>query len=64
MVTTINRTNFGGRQLVTCWTCHRCRNHPVVTPNLDTIYGMPLLESDDLIAPVLGSITAEQIIDS
>src|SRR5260370_16158321 len=23
MVATINRTNFGGRQLVTCWSCHR-----------------------------------------
>src|SRR5579872_1874370 len=23
MVNTINKTNFGGRQVVTCWTCHR-----------------------------------------
>ena len=23
MVSAINRDNFGGRQVVTCWTCHR-----------------------------------------
>src|SRR4030095_5834499 len=23
MVAEINRSNFGGRQVVTCWTCHR-----------------------------------------
>ena len=23
MVNTLNRTNFGGRPVVTCWTCHR-----------------------------------------
>src|SRR5258705_6874292 len=26
MVATINKTNFGGRQMVTCWTCHRNRD--------------------------------------
>src|SRR5436190_14469855 len=47
MVTAINRDNFGGRQLVTCWSCHRNRDKPVVTPNLDYVYGMPSLEPDD-----------------
>src|SRR5437879_246652 len=32
MVATINRDNFGGRQVVTCWTCHRNRDRPLVTP--------------------------------
>src|ERR1700704_6357469 len=40
MVTAINRDNFGGRQLVTCWSCHRNRDKPLVTPNLDYVYGM------------------------
>jgi hypothetical protein len=26
MVTAINRDNFGGRQMVTCWSCHRNRD--------------------------------------
>ena len=29
MVAAINRTNFAGRQVVTCWTCHRGRDIPV-----------------------------------
>src|SRR5437660_12193879 len=34
MVTTINKDNFGGRQMITCWTCHRGINSPKITPNL------------------------------
>src|SRR5687767_1597154 len=26
MMAAINKTNFGGRQVVTCWTCHRGRD--------------------------------------
>src|SRR5439155_9802268 len=26
MVATLNRNEFGGRQVVTCWTCHRNRD--------------------------------------
>src|ERR1051326_305965 len=29
MVKNINQTNFGGRQMVTCWTCHRNRDRPL-----------------------------------
>jgi photosynthetic reaction center cytochrome c subunit len=49
MVTGINRDSFGGRQVVTCWTCHRGRDRPVTTPTLDTVYGEPTLDSDDVI---------------
>ncbi len=64
MVTTINQTNFGGRQLVTCWTCHRGRDKPVVTPALDLVYGMPALEPDDLVpASVPGLPKPDDIID-
>ena len=41
MVTAINRDNFNGRQVVTCWSCHRGRNRPVTTPTLDAVYGPP-----------------------
>jgi hypothetical protein len=51
MVTTINQTNFGGRQMVTCWTCHRNRDKPLTTPIMDVIYGMPPFDSDDVIVP-------------
>src|SRR5713226_2453037 len=49
MVTTINQTNFGGRQMVTCWTCHRNRDKPLTTPVMDIIYGMPPFDTDDVI---------------
>ena len=64
MVATINKTNFGGRQMVTCWSCHRNRDKPVVTPNLDYVYGMPNLEPDDLVlASVPGLKKADEILD-
>jgi photosynthetic reaction center cytochrome c subunit len=64
MVIAINRDNFGGRQLVTCWTCHRNRDRPLTTPILDIIYGMPTLERDDLSpASAAGAAKPETIID-
>lgn len=33
MTRSINQINFGGRQVVTCDTCHQGRPRPVVTPN-------------------------------
>jgi photosynthetic reaction center cytochrome c subunit len=41
MVTAINQTNFGGRQLVTCNTCHRGTRQPNVMPSLALLYGTP-----------------------
>ena len=41
MVSAINRTNFGGRQVVTCNTCHRGTNRPNVMPSLALLYGTP-----------------------
>jgi hypothetical protein len=64
MVTAINQGNFGGRQLVTCWTCHRGRDKPVVTPSLELVYGMPTLEPDDLVmASAAGVPKPNDIID-
>ena len=64
MVTAINRDNFGGRQVVTCWTCHRGRDRPVVTPSLGYVYGSPIVESDDILAPTPGlPLSADQILD-
>jgi hypothetical protein len=62
MVATINHDNFSGRQVVTCWTCHRGRDRPVVTPSLDTVYGTPILEMDDVLAQAQGQPSAEEIV--
>ena len=63
MVTSINRDNFGGRQVVTCWTCHRGRDRPVTTMTLDTVYGEPLLEFDDVQTPARGGPSVDQVLN-
>ncbi len=63
MVATINKTNFGGRQMVTCWTCHRNRDKPLVTPTMDIMYGTPTIVPDDILVQVPGLPSAESILD-
>src|SRR3954462_5581132 len=60
MVATINRTNFGGAQFVTCYTCHHGRLRPATTIALDALYGPPNEEKDDIIAPGEGGPSADQ----
>jgi len=62
MVTAINRDNFNGRQVVTCWTCHRGRDKPVLTPALDTVYGEPVSEFDDVLTPAPNMPTVDQVL--
>ena len=64
MVAAINRTNFGNRQVVTCWTCHRGRDIPVTMPTIDTVYGEPLLDADEIVRQsAQGGPSADQILD-
>ena len=63
MVANINKSNFGGRQVVTCWTCHRNRDKPLVTPVMDTIYGTVTIEPDDEIVAAEGLPSAESILN-
>jgi photosynthetic reaction center cytochrome c subunit len=63
----INRADFGGTRMVTCYTCHRGVQHPEVTPSLDEQYGAPPLGDPDRIevlpkAPDSPS-AADQILD-
>src|SRR6202162_5977380 len=42
MVDAINKTNFGGARVVTCYTCHRnVQGAPKITPSLADQYGEP-----------------------
>jgi photosynthetic reaction center cytochrome c subunit len=65
MMTEINKQYFGGRQVVTCFSCHRGSNRPKVTPSLVMLYGTPLLDELDVLLPPgpPGTPTAEQILD-
>ena len=63
MVATINHDNFSGRQVVTCWSCHRGRDKPAVTPTMEIVYGTPSLDMDDLFQQAPGQPSADQILD-
>ena len=58
MVGVINKTNFAGVQMVTCWTCHHGRDKPATTLALDAVYSTPNSERDDLVTAVPGQSAA------
>ena len=58
MVGQINKTNFAGVQMVTCWTCHHGRDRPATTIALDAVYSTPNSERDDLVTAVPGQSAA------
>ena len=64
MVNTINATNFSGRKVVTCWTCHRQMDRPAVTPSLDIVYGEPIYWApDDLFQQAPRAPKPDQVLD-
>jgi hypothetical protein len=63
MVATINKTNFGGAQFVTCFSCHHGRLRPTTTIALDTLYSAPNEEKDDIVAALPDAPSASQILD-
>jgi photosynthetic reaction center cytochrome c subunit len=64
MVAGINKDGFGGRQVVTCYTCHRGGNRPLVTASLAALYGAATAdEPDDVVASAPGTPPAEPILD-
>ncbi|MBI4887307.1 MAG: photosynthetic reaction center cytochrome c subunit [Acidobacteria bacterium] len=65
MMAEINKQYFGGRQVVTCFSCHRGGNRPKVTPSLVMLYGAPPADELDILLPPAppGTPTAAQILD-
>src|SRR5256712_1643583 len=64
MVDSINKTNFAGRPVITCNTCHRGSAHPSAMPSLDLLYSTPLAdEPGDPIQQAPGQPPADQILD-
>ena len=63
MMQQINRDNFSGRQVVTCWTCHQLRDVPVQTPRLDHLYSEALTELDDVVPRAEGMPEPRVVID-
>jgi hypothetical protein len=64
MMQMINEANFGGRQIVTCYTCHRGVSNPVVMPSINQLYASPPPEEPgDPITQAQGRPSADSIID-
>src|SRR2546427_2122797 len=64
MVSTINKSFFGGAQGVTCYSCHRGGPRPKLTPNLRALYSPPSeMEGDDVVQQAPGAPSADQLLD-
>ncbi len=67
MMNQINKADFGGARMVTCYTCHRGVQRPEVTPSLTAQYSEPPPDDPDKVevipeAPTRGA-SADQILD-
>jgi photosynthetic reaction center cytochrome c subunit len=63
MVAAINKENFSGRQMVTCWSCHHGRDRPATTPAMETVYGPGSTEMDDVLTQMPGQPTPDEILN-
>ena len=64
MMAAINKTHFGGRQAITCFSCHRGADRPKPTPNLATLYGAPPPEDPrDVFAQSPAAPAADAVFD-
>jgi photosynthetic reaction center cytochrome c subunit len=61
MMTAINKTYFGGRQVLTCYTCHRGGDQPTITPNLAALYSPPPEEAKDVVKEAKEAPAVDQI---
>ncbi|HUK89329.1 MAG TPA: photosynthetic reaction center cytochrome c subunit family protein [Blastocatellia bacterium] len=48
MVTAFNKSNFGGRRVLTCYTCHRGLGIPKFIPSLAEQYGIPVDDPNEV----------------
>jgi len=66
MVNALNKNNFGGARVVTCYTCHRGDQVPKVIPSLALQYGEPAPDDpNEVVLPVQApaGTSADQIFD-
>lgn len=67
MVNALNKSNFGGKREVTCYSCHRSDARPKITPSLAEQYGTPPPDDPDEVeisaAPAAGAPSADQVLN-
>lgn len=64
MVNALNRTYFGGKREVTCYSCHRNAERPRITPILAEQYGIPPADDpEDISRQAPGQPSPDQVLD-
>jgi outer membrane lipoprotein-sorting protein len=65
MVNDINKTKFGGRRALTCYSCHRGAETPRVVPSLADQYNLPSEDPNllEIVPDAPKGLTADQILD-
>ena len=64
MMNSINQTNFGGKQVLTCYSCHRFGRIPKIVPDLTLQYGpAPDEDPEEILAQAAGQPTPDQVLD-
>jgi photosynthetic reaction center cytochrome c subunit len=65
MVNAINKSNFGGRRALTCYSCHRGAEHPKVVPSLADQYTVPQEDPNEIeiVKDAPQGPSADQILD-
>ena len=65
LVNNINRTNFGGRPVLTCYSCHNGSRRPRVVPSLAVQYAVEPIVDDpyEILQQAPGAPSAETVLD-
>ena len=64
MVNNINASNFGGRRVLTCYSCHNGNRRPNAIPSLAAQYAVdPIIEDPYEILPAPGAPSADTVLD-
>jgi photosynthetic reaction center cytochrome c subunit len=66
MVNALNKSSFGGRRAVTCYSCHRGAEHPKIIPSLADQYTVPLEDPNEveIVKDAPQGPSADQILDN
>ena len=63
MMIGINKAYFGGKQVVTCYSCHRGGDHPKATVSLGALYGAPPDDEDEIVQQAPDAPSVDQLFD-
>ncbi len=64
MMNSINQSYFGGRQVLTCYSCHRFGRTPKIVPDLTVQYGdAPDEDPMEILTQAAGQPTPDQVLD-